>query len=181
MLPGMIDRADKKPSGDEHRDAAGGGTGDDADHEVEDKDNQDEDDEDEDDEGWLTPETFDRTLESLQLGAETGDDATEQSPVGCMTADFSMQNVLLQMSLRLVAVNGLRIRRVQRWAHQCHACYAVSYRESAAMFCPKCGNAGTMIKVSVELDADGTRRIQGPRRLRRKKGVKVRLVGIFQP
>lgn len=43
--------------------------------------------------------------------------------VACMTGDFAVQNVLLQMGLRLVSVDGMRIERVKSWVLRCHACY----------------------------------------------------------
>jgi len=43
--------------------------------------------------------------------------------VGCMTADFAMQNVLLQMGLNLVDVEGKRIRKLKTWVLRCHACF----------------------------------------------------------
>ena len=47
------------------------------------------------------------------------------SPVCLVTADFAMQNVALQMGLRLVAPGGLQIRRLSRWALRCGACFKV--------------------------------------------------------
>jgi RNA-binding protein NOB1 len=42
---------------------------------------------------------------------------------GCMTADFAMQNVLLQMGLNLVGTEGKRIQRLKTWVLRCHACF----------------------------------------------------------
>jgi RNA-binding protein NOB1 len=42
---------------------------------------------------------------------------------GCMTADFAMQNVLLQMGLTLVGTEGKRIEKVKTWVLRCHACF----------------------------------------------------------
>ena len=42
---------------------------------------------------------------------------------GCMTADFAMQNVLLQMGLNLVGLEGKRIEKVKSWVLRCHACF----------------------------------------------------------
>lgn len=42
---------------------------------------------------------------------------------GCMTADFAMQNVLLQMGLNLVGMEGQRIERIKSWVLRCHACF----------------------------------------------------------
>lgn len=47
----------------------------------------------------------------------------ETIAVGCMTADFAMQNVLLQMGLSLVGLEGKRIDRVKTWVLRCHACF----------------------------------------------------------
>jgi hypothetical protein len=44
-------------------------------------------------------------------------------PVGCITADFAMQNALLQMDLSLVGMEGKRIQRVKTWVLRCHACF----------------------------------------------------------
>lgn len=50
---------------------------------------------------------------------------TVASPITCVTADFAMQNVLLQMGLQLQAPNGLRLKRVSRFAQRCSACFFV--------------------------------------------------------
>ena len=42
---------------------------------------------------------------------------------GCITADFAMQNVLLQMGLNLVGLEGRRIEKVKNWVLRCHACF----------------------------------------------------------
>jgi len=47
----------------------------------------------------------------------------KQLGAGCMTADFAMQNVLLQMGLSLVGVEGKRIEKVKTWVLRCHACF----------------------------------------------------------
>jgi RNA-binding protein NOB1 len=88
-------------------------------------------------------------------------------PVGCMTVDFAMQNVLLQMGLSLVGVEGKRIDKIRTWVLRCHACFKyvlivfrglASHLTSAAArrickdnskkFCPACGNP-TLLRTSV--------------------------------
>lgn len=56
---------------------------------------------------------------------------TESSPredalVSIVTADFAMQNVILQLGLQLVSPDGRRIRRISRWALRCSACFKVT-------------------------------------------------------
>ncbi|KAM4097224.1 hypothetical protein ACJW30_08G165000 [Castanea mollissima] len=77
-----------------------------------------------------------------------------ESSVACVTSDFAMQNVLLQMGLRLLAPGGMQIRQLHRWILKCHACYTVT-AEIGRIFCPKCGNGGTLRKVAVTVGENG--------------------------
>eukprot|EP00250_Pteridium_aquilinum_P003035 c13365_g1_i1 orf=115-1974(+) len=77
-----------------------------------------------------------------------------QSKVACVTADFPMQNVLLQIGLRVVSPNGLQIQQLQRWALKCQACRNVT-SDVGRIFCPKCGNGGTLYKVSITIGPNG--------------------------
>jgi RNA-binding protein NOB1 len=81
------------------------------------------------DEGeWITPSNVgvhkSRALDLLPQDAKkTGKLANEKVQVGCMTADFAMQNVLLHMGLNLVGVEGKKITSVKSWVLRCHACF----------------------------------------------------------
>ena len=82
---------------------------------------------DDDGEGeWITPSNVtvhkSRALGLTPSGSGKGK-AKEKILVGCMTADFAMQNVLLQMSLDLVGVEGKKIEKVKTWVLRCHACF----------------------------------------------------------
>jgi RNA-binding protein NOB1 len=96
--------------------------------------------EEDDGEGdWITPSNVElhksRALELLPgeeapkrtrrgKGRSGGSaDELESLAAGCMTADFAMQNVLLQMGLNLIGVEGKRINRVKTWVLRCHACF----------------------------------------------------------
>ncbi|XP_023633986.1 RNA-binding protein NOB1 [Capsella rubella] len=81
--------------------------------------------------------------------------ALSESSVACITGDFAMQNVILQMGLRLLAPGGMQIRQLHRWILKCHACYTVT-PEIGRIFCPKCGNGGTLRKVAVTIGQNGT-------------------------
>lgn len=78
---------------------------------------------------WITPANValhkSRALDLLpDIGK--GGNVKEQDEVigaGCMTADFAMQNVLLQMGLNLLSVDGKKIERVKSWVLRCHACF----------------------------------------------------------
>ncbi|CAN4075936.1 unnamed protein product [Withania somnifera] len=86
-----------------------------------------------------------------------------ESSVACVTADFAMQNVILQMGLRLVAPRGMQIRELHRWVLKCHACYKVT-TDVGRIFCPNCGNGGTLRKVAVTVGENGV--VIAARRLR---------------
>lgn len=86
-------------------------------------------DEDDGEGEWITPSNV-SLHKSRALGFIPDDSAAakKRSPAkqiraGCMTADFAMQNVLLQMGLSLVGVEGKRIERVKTWVLRCHACF----------------------------------------------------------
>lgn len=76
-----------------------------------------------------------------------------QSSVAIITGDFAMQNVLLQMGLRLITKDGRRIARLTRYALRCSACFTVT-RDPGRLFCPKCGNL-SLDRVEVVVGADG--------------------------
>lgn len=67
---------------------------------------------------WVTPENI-KEVATRMYG--------EYKPLvsgkgGCITTDFSMQNVLLQMGIHLISVNGLQIRKVKHWVLKCFSC-----------------------------------------------------------
>ncbi|TFK88939.1 hypothetical protein K466DRAFT_598227 [Polyporus arcularius HHB13444] len=114
---------------------------------------------DDDGEGeWITPSNValhkSRALDLLPSeGAGRKGKKQTQEPivVGCMTADFAMQNVLLQMGLGLVGVEGKRIERVKSWVLRCHACFKIC-KDSSRKFCPSCGNP-TLLRASVTISS----------------------------
>ncbi|KAL0067655.1 20S-pre-rRNA D-site endonuclease nob1 [Marasmius tenuissimus] len=74
---------------------------------------------------WITPTNVglhkSRALDLLPSdGGKKGKGKAKNDfiSVGCMTADFAMQNVLLQMGLNLVGTEGKRIQRVKTWNMQ---------------------------------------------------------------
>ncbi|CAH1453663.1 unnamed protein product [Lactuca virosa] len=109
-------------------------------------------------------ETISEMNESVDASSFVDDESSEQSwmlrslsesTVACVTADFAMQNVILQMGLRLVAPGGMQIRELHRWILKCHACFKVTM-EIGRIFCPSCGNGGTLRKVAVTVGENGT-------------------------
>lgn len=96
---------------------------------------------------WVTPENLmEDTLATLR-------EIKDAVPVAICTADYSMQNVVMQMNLRLVSPQGV-IKEIKRYAGKCSACLAISPILASA-FCKKCGNK-TMMKVAMYIKEDGT-------------------------
>lgn len=59
----------------------------------------------------------------------------------CCTSDFSMQNVLVQLGLRVISPTGQCIKAVRRYVMYCNACYRIHRKESdlTRLFCAYCG------------------------------------------
>uniref|UniRef100_A0A493U1B2 NIN1 (RPN12) binding n=1 Tax=Anas platyrhynchos platyrhynchos TaxID=8840 RepID=A0A493U1B2_ANAPP len=111
---------------------------------------EDEDEEESDDEGWITPSN----LKQVQQDLGHCDTAPADIQVGCVTTDFAMQNVLLQMGLHVLAVNGMLIRQARSHILRCHGCFKTT-SDMTKVFCPHCGNK-TLKKVAVSVSEDGS-------------------------
>ncbi|KAF8622114.1 hypothetical protein AX15_007249 [Amanita polypyramis BW_CC] len=113
-------------------------------------------DEDDGEGEWITPDNI-ALHKSRALGllpSEAAGKAKEEKMwAGCMTVDFAMQNVLLQMGLSLVGLEGKRIEKVKTWVLRCHACYKLC-KDNSKKFCPSCGNP-TLIRASVTIARPG--------------------------
>ncbi|XP_033125297.1 RNA-binding protein NOB1-like isoform X3 [Anneissia japonica] len=135
-------------------------------HDEEDNLNDDAE-EDDDDVGWITPSNINQVKNHIDS------DLTEANTVkvGCLTTDFAMQNVLIQIGLSVVSVDGMLIKKAKSYALRCYSCFKITSNNSK-VFCPKCGNK-TLTKVTVTVDEDGTQRYHlSSRRAINKRGLK---------
>ena len=116
--------------------------------------------EDDDGEGWVTCTRDIQTMKAtgslhLDPGSHSNDKKGFKAPrevVGlpiseravCATTDFAMQNVILQMNLELLSVDGVRVRRLKTWVTRCGACFTIygsnDSNGSGRLFCDKCGS-----------------------------------------
>eukprot|EP00795_Rhopilema_esculentum_P001569 gene1569-16020_t len=91
-----------------------------------------------------------------------------ESPVnaksGCLTTDFAMQNVLMQMGLHVISVDGMLIRQARSYILKCHGC-GKETTQMERVFCKNCGNK-TLKKVSVSVNLDGSLTYHYPKRMR---------------
>ncbi|XP_038609815.1 RNA-binding protein NOB1 [Tachyglossus aculeatus] len=101
-----------------------------------------------DDEGWITPSNI------KQVQQELGHcDVPDNVRVGCVTTDFAMQNVLLQLGLHVLAVSGMVIREARSYILRCHGCFKTT-SDMNKVFCAYCGNK-TLKKVAVTITDNG--------------------------
>ncbi|XP_051799241.1 RNA-binding protein NOB1 [Acanthochromis polyacanthus] len=118
----------------------------------EDKENEPEEEEEEDEDdggGWITPSNI------RQVKMDSADwTAPADVTVGCLTTDFAMQNVLIQIGLHVLSVNGMVIRQARSYILRCHACFKTTSNMNK-VFCPHCGNK-TLKKLAVTLNEDGS-------------------------
>ncbi|KAG9324425.1 hypothetical protein KVV02_004445 [Mortierella alpina] len=115
--------------------------------------NEDGNDDEDDDGEWITPENVKKYNRHGTLKAKKKVRKSLLMQVACTTADYAMQNVLLQMGLNLLSVDGLRISKVKNWVLRCHACTKVT-QDMDKKFCPSCGNA-TLMRTSTSTDQNG--------------------------
>lgn len=71
--------------------------------------------------------------------------------VGCMTTDYAMQNVMLQMGLQVISLDGNIIRQVKQWVLRCAGCYQIHY-DMSRLFCSNCG-LNMLQRISASIDS----------------------------
>ncbi len=82
------------------------------------------------------------------------------SSVACVTTDYAMQNVLLQIGLRLLSINGMAIHSIRHFLKQCIACYTYT-GDLSREYCAKCGNF-TLCRISMMVDSKGVAHYRPP-------------------
>lgn len=107
----------------------------------------------EDDEGdWATPELvaaaqargadpasmgFAGAFSGIELGASKKDEP--RAKVACVTTDFACQNVLMELGVPVVGLDGRKVKKLRRWVLKCDACFLVT-PDMGRLFCPQCGS-----------------------------------------
>ncbi|KMQ91554.1 rna-binding protein nob1, partial [Lasius niger] len=121
--------------------------------EESDEESIEDDDDDDDDSGWITPANI--VDVKKQMDSEILEE--KNATVACLTMDFAMQNVLMQMGLNVVALDGRVIKQMRTFIFRCYACFKTT-SVMTKIFCPHCGNK-TLKKVEVTLDENGKQQI----------------------
>jgi len=131
--------------------------------------------EDDDGEGWVTCTRDIQNMKatgSLHLHSSRNNNKGKgpRKDVGppisqraaCATTDFAMQNVILQMNLELLSVDGVRVRRLKTWVTRCGACYTIygnddkKSKGGGRLFCDKCGS-NSLQRIAASVDRSSGR------------------------
>ncbi|XP_076470243.1 RNA-binding protein NOB1-like isoform X2 [Babylonia areolata] len=121
-----------------------------------------------DDEGWITPSNISNVKRQMGMGSAEAEKT--RVPVACLTTDFAMQNVLIQMGLNVVSVDGMLIKQARSYVLRCFACMKITYN-MMKVFCPNCGNK-TLKRVAMTRDGEGKVRYFFSRRPLNIRGMK---------
>ena len=145
---------------------------------------------DDDDEGWITVDTF----QSLKSSGSVHFPSTNKSKKpnnnkpnnpnksnlppksqrsAIVTTDYAMQNITLQMNLPLLSLNAsTTITQLKSWILRCQACFLllpIQDDNIPRIFCPKCGNAHTLQRISCKVNSNTGRlilfRTKNPKKL----------------
>ena len=112
-----------------------------------------------DSDGWITPSNLKKHQAKDLNGSTAPISEHTQLQAGCMTSDFAMQNVLLQIGLNLLSPSFQRIRNIRTYILRCHACFhLVKDKDTTKQFCPRCGKP-TLTRVSCSTNQKGDFRI----------------------
>lgn len=105
-----------------------------------------------DDDGWITPKNVKNVKANSYstVSAEEKKDVSDR--VACMSGDFALQNVVIQMGMLLMSPDGTQIKYLKNWVLRCHACYAIT-KQMEKKFCPMCGGAN-LIRTSFSVDPE---------------------------
>lgn len=119
-------------------------------------------DDDDDQTGWITPNNLDVVKRMNNI---TGDEQVideMQIQVGCMTSDFSMQNVLMQIGIAVLSVDGLLIKKPRSYVLKCITCSRIT-TDMLRQFCKNCGYK-SLERVVVTIDENGNKVYRGRRK-----------------
>ncbi|KAK9497657.1 hypothetical protein O3M35_004345 [Rhynocoris fuscipes] len=116
---------------------------------------EEEDEEDSDGAAWITPSNLKRYGQVTQ---SYNSNEIKSHAVACLTNDFSMQNVLKQIGLNVISLDGKLIKEIRTYVLRCYACFHIT-PQTTRLFCPKCGNK-TLKRVSIKVDSEGKQHVE---------------------
>jgi RNA-binding protein NOB1 len=122
---------------------------------------------DDDGEGWVTSTKEIASMKAMGTLDPFGGDSNRSQMMkidenlppksdraACATTDFAMQNVILQMNLELLSVDGVKVRKLKSWVTRCAACFMVytgSDNDGKRIFCDRCGSS-SLHRIAASID-----------------------------
>ena len=100
--------------------------------------------------GWLGPANIGK------LNTKQGEESTnrlKEIGIGIVTSDFAMQNVILQIGVPLLSLDGSVISKLKSYILECFSC-GTTEKDCSKQFCNKCGK-NTLSRVTCEYDDKG--------------------------
>ncbi|CAB1338752.1 unnamed protein product [Coregonus sp. 'balchen'] len=85
---------------------------------------------------------------------EDEEEEEEEDGGGWITPSNIKQNVLIQIGLHVLSVNGMLIKQARNYILRCHACFKTTTNMNK-VFCTHCGNK-TLKKIAVTVSEDGS-------------------------
>lgn len=104
-----------------------------------------------DEDGWLGPQNLSKVKVETSSVVKNVENEISCSMI---TEDFAMQNILLQIGIPLLSIDGKRITKLKSFVLECYSCWAIN-RQNELLFCKKCGK-NTLLKVTCEFLEDGS-------------------------
>jgi RNA-binding protein NOB1 len=108
------------------------------------------------DDEWITPDNLNSYLHSTETSKTQPEEELDDSrnvTVEVVTSDFAMQNVLMQIGIPTISLDGVEIRHIKTFKLLCEGCKTVNKKVDVE-FCEKCGGH-TLRKVSVFSNSNG--------------------------
>lgn len=108
-----------------------------------------------DEDGWINQDNIRQYTKTFLGREEAPPDSEKQKDirVSVLTADFAIQNVLLQLGMHLTSVDGVTIKQLRQWILRCFTCSKLC-RDMEKLFCPHCGK-DTLLRVQCTIDNEG--------------------------
>lgn len=107
--------------------------------------------------GSLDPSRSVPNMDSSAIAKTPSQGPALSQRAACTTTDFAMQNVILQMNMELLSVDGMKVRKLKNWVTRCGACFTV-YTNSdnpgplgRRLFCERCGS-DVMQRIAASVD-----------------------------
>ena len=102
-----------------------------------------------DENGWVTPSN----ISNLKNETEEINSEKEKCNTKIITTDFAMQNVIMQMNIPLLNLDGKIITKLKTFILECFSCWEI-IKKPNIVFCPSCGK-NTVLKVTCEYKKNG--------------------------